>query len=314
MTLFVAALTLALPPVAIQSSQEDWLTVAGVRSLTVNLPEGTVQIYLPLRIVGGEMISGSVFARPKPGSSLEGFTLRILDRTVAVNGQGFTVPIPGSSDRLTLSIDRAGAPAAEATIPLLGGAYAPHAMSVSPVATVGGALYVSGPFDGNRANTQLQVDGQAVGSLCESARGCAVSILGRSIGSHTVRIGEGLLNLEAKFNVLQVRVVAPGTRLKKGKQALDVVVDGLEGLPESAFPLGVSIANETPNILKMLDLETLVVGSRTSESSLGVLSVPFAEVKNGSWTGKLKVQALRVGEFRLTSYAYSKPFVKSSLP
>lgn len=309
MTTFAVALSLAAPVAPVQATFEDWLTVAGVRTLAVSLPEGAVQVYLPLDMVGGETISGSVFGRARSDSSLDGILMRILDKDIPVRGSGFRLDVPGDRDRLALSFQRGGATAAEAQVALHGGSRSASQMNVAPVTTVGGALYASGPFDGVRDTTELLVDGQKVGALTESPRGASVSILGRSLGSHSIQIREGGASHEAKFNVVQVRVVAPGTRLSKGQHALQVIAEGLEGVPQSAYPLRIGIVNETPNILRLLDLDTTLVGSRTAEANLGFMSVPFSAVKDGKWVGKLLVRADKVGEFRLTTFSYSQPFV-----
>jgi hypothetical protein len=312
MTTLLAAISLASTPLAPLPAAENWLSVAGIQAATFRLDEGTVTVYAPRDLMAGDRFSGSVFCEPAGDSSdarmknmdtLMGYRLSVLGAEAGVNAVGFTVNVPSDAAKVELSLRKGDGMAMRNEFGLMAGSFAPRSVMVSPIITRGGALFVAGPFDGDRRTSSVKIDGQTVGILTESPRGMTVGTgAGLSTGRHSVTMNDGTsLTHNGGFNVVRSYISDKGMRV--GKTNLTVLVEGLQGADSSAFPLTVRVTNDTPQKLSFLPEGTLQMS----------VPVTAADTKDGLASVKVPVKVLRRGEFRVSSFVAADAFHASMM-
>lgn len=312
MTTLIAAISLASTPLAPLPAGENWLSVAGIQAATFRLDEGTVTVYAPRDLMAGDRFSGSVFCEPAGDSSdvraknmdaLKGYRLSMLGSETAVNGMGFSATVPSDASRVDLALRKGDGMAVRNEFGLMAGSFAPRSVMISPIVTQGGALFMAGPFDGDRRTSSVKIDGQTFGILTESPRGMTVGTGGSlSIGRHSVSLRDGVsVSQNGGFNVVRSYISDKGMRM--GKTNLNVVVDGLENADSNAFPLTVRVINETPQRLSFLPEGTLMMS----------VPVTAADTRGGTATVKVPVKVLRRGEFRVSSFVAADSFQSSMM-
>lgn len=277
------ALGTSAPIVAQPETSDAWLHPSGVRAVELTTQEGTAVVYLPLEILGGDTISGSVFWK---SGSIENVTLSVEDQTVSVNGSGFTVTVPSELDSLKLVLNTPSETKTE-RVPFTDGVREPYSFAGSPIVTRGGVLEIVGPFDGKRANTRININGRELGVLTETPRAATVSTAGLDVGKYEATTREDYQNvLIHTFNVVKISM----SKISKTRQgnSIEVTVEGLQDVAESAYPLVLLADNKSPHVKP--------IGNQSNIASYDLF---ISDVKNGIGRVSMPVQITKRGEISM---------------
>lgn len=289
--MLAVSLLFALQPLnPVQTQTDDtWLRSAGVQMIHLSSPSGSATVYLPTDMMAGDRISGSVFADPN-------VKVTIGSKTVGGAAVGFSVEIPSDATNLHVCADGASDAAGCADLSLMDGTRSNANFMASPIANQGAPLRVLGDFDGNSASTVIRLDGRAVGVLTETPRGATVTSAGLGLGRHDVSVQErGSEALSSQFNVVFAHLLS--AKRHKKDAIVSFAVDGLDGVPETAFPLSLNISNQSPT---MISAGLSGVGMRVP-----ILS---SDVKGGTWKGTGTVKLIRTGTFQMVLGVISPKF------
>lgn len=289
--------TFALSPVQMPIEALDaWAGPAGLKVLRSRLTEGDVVVYLPARMAAGDQISGSVYLEPSGESmsqqaanaeALKAHSLDAMGTTLMLADPQFTLRLPDDGSPLVLTLrhsDGGTASRMTAEVASLSGSDEPAA---TPVVEEGTAIRVVGSFDGNRENTVATLDGVAAGVIAEGSRDCVVSTMNLGPGSHRLKVRENGVESEHMVNIVRVTVKPPLDARVGRKTAIEVAVDGLEGVDASAFPLRLVLSNSMPKVFPFGESATLDVH-------------PNAIVQ-GRWSQKLEFKPKKKGEFSMVA-------------
>jgi hypothetical protein len=93
-----------MAPAAPVMEPDSWFSVAGIQRHQFELPEGTVSVYLPVDLMGGDRFSGSVFVESGAQPQVSQLRLRVGGSTARVNGQGFSGRIAADATGLEMSL------------------------------------------------------------------------------------------------------------------------------------------------------------------------------------------------------------------
>lgn len=259
-TSLILGLTIAQAPGAQQRMQmPEWHHRWGAQYMSIPAFGRNYTIYMPGDLRPGERVSGSIFAEgegaaPQTDRDRLGGTLRVNGKEFSIRNGGFTVEVPNDANYLSFDLGKGESSETHASLRVIGSnAAAPGDFYVRAVAASGSAIYVAGPFDGDRKNTFVRFDGRPVGVLTESPRACTFAAPINAVGAHRVSISENGRVLDAQVNVVQLTVMAPAHAIRRGsKDAMGVQIEGLEGLKKSSFPITVQLINDNPNVMQFV--------------------------------------------------------------
>lgn len=151
----------------------------------------------------------------------------------------------------------ASLPAAPTPLPQTAGG--PPRFTVSPTCGSGEPLRIAGPFDGDPANTRIQVEGQLARAAEETPRDCATQTpAGLSPGPAEILVTEGGRTTRLRTAVIRLRMGADQLDLLRGQSTkFQVVVEGLNGIPDSSWKGG-----PDPEFLNRAALDRAAPGTR----------------------------------------------------
>lgn len=292
-TSLILGLAIAQAPGAQQRMQmPEWHHRWGAQYMTVPAFGRNYTIYMPGDLRPGDRVSGSVFAEgegavPMTDRDHLGGSLRVNGREFPISKGGFTVEVPQDAGYLTFDLGRRDTPDTHASLRITdAGTTAPSNFYVRAVAQSGSAIYVSGPFDGDRKNTFVRFDGRSVGVLTESPRACTFAAPINAVGIHAVTVSENGRTLESSVNIVQVTVMAPAHVIRRGsKDAIGVQIEGLEGLKRTAFPVTVQLINDSPKVMQFIGPDPqrfdLLITPEDVSNGHALKSVPIKGKGNG---------------------------------
>jgi hypothetical protein len=285
-----------------------WGRMGGAQYVGLPAPGGRVLIYLPTDVRPGDKISGSAFAEPAGRSDdermqnarvLDGDVLVVGDQKVHVSNTTFTFTVPPDTTTLNFllqegsgrDIAKSDLPLSRSTAPVTGRIWVPA------VAESGGTVSLAGPFDGDRSNTYVRVDGKEVGVLAESPRSCVFAAPFAMAGPARLMVHERDLSVERQINVVSLTVMAPARTIRSGSRTtMAVQVDGLQNVPSGAFPIVVELYNDNPKVMKFVG----------EDGPVYHLQITPSDVSNGHALKTVPIVGRGRGSFRVSYAIYSQ--------
>ena len=281
-----------------------------------------VKFRFPLDIRSGDRITGSVVEEKKnnaaeinnPSSTLQGVVIEIDGKQTKINNRLISFIVPAGITSLPFLLkNSAGQVIEQGQIPIgvysyfddrwqepvggLGAKFSPQA-----VAQPGQPLTISGNFDGNAANTNVSLNGQACETIAESPRMTNVQVSqNATAGVSNLTIAENNTKEEYKVNVLTLDLSAAKTNLQKGeKTTLKVTVNGLEGLTKTDINFKLRVENQSPQTISFLKETGNVIEKEINTEA----------VKNGKYEFSTKIIAQSSGPFSVQALFF-KPVSKN---
>lgn len=284
----------------------------GVNCFTVNIAPSSgqqVSFRLPKDIRSGDVITGSVIEEKetnKSSSTLEGVVIEIDGKQTKLSQRLFSFIVPAGLVSLPFLIKTVegevvesgqfpvGGPMYDLLSDLwwrepLGGLY-----NIEPVAQPGRPLSISGPFDGNAANTNVSLNGQTCEIITESPRKSIVEIPKEATaGTLELTIEENNSKESSKVNIINLNLRANKTSLLKGqKTTVSVVVSGLEGLDlRNGNVIKLSLENQSPQTIAFLNEINNVIIKEIKEGS----------VNNGNYEFSTRIVGVTKGSYSITA-------------
>ncbi len=301
------------------TTETDW----GLHTATFKTPEGKIKVNLPDDMAAGDTISGTVIAEPS-GMTLEerqrntdelnGYVVEIeaKDKTVKEASvktkllKGVVIPTVLAGGVTTLILkDNKGKIVAKTEIPVQPKPPAVETPSVPTsddfqlprVGQVGRPIEVSGPFDGDIDNTDVQVGGNDLELLAESPRKVVAQSPRDIVGPTEIEVKEGNITASGSINYLRVKLLAPKTTLLRNESTtLTTTVEGLQGLAPETYPVPFELINESPGIIRFEEGTGQTIYETISQDSVG---------PKGTFTYSTEVVGIQPGAFNITARVYS---------
>ena len=221
-------------------------------------PEGIVRMYLPDEMAGGDTISGTVTVEPKGATDAEkalnsdvlnGYVFDLGDGTkVKADEPRFTwvpkVTQPSTQAKYVLKVvevlAKTGETVASNNISILTvPPPVPTNINFPALGQNGHPVQITGPFDGNSANTKANIGGEPVSVIAESPRKSIVRAPARMAGPYSITAIDGVKVGSGEIRIVGVNLSAAKLNLAKGeKTTLTVNITGLQGL---STPVAVQI-------------------------------------------------------------------------
>ena len=276
-------------------------------------PGQQVKFRLPSDMRSGDTISGSVVEESKntsgkvnkTSSTLEGTVIEIDGKQTKISNRLISFLVPAGLTSLPFVLkNSAGEVIERGQIPIgifsyfdtrwqepvggLGAKFTPQA-----VAQPGQTLRVTGSFDGNAANTNVSLSGQACKIIAESPRMSYVQVPQNAVaGVSDLTIQENNQKEEHKVNVVTLNLSANKTSLHRGEKAtITVTVNGLENLDLNNNNFKIRLENQSPQTISFMKAGSNVI---TKELNAG-------SVKNGVYEFSTKVIAITTGVFTVSA-------------
>ncbi len=235
--------------------------IGGAFELTAEtLLYGDVKVYLPDDMAAGDTISGTVVAEPRGNTeeeraknqdTLEGLVVEIGDQKVDASKGAFKWVVPAVPKLIRIIEVASGKEVAKTPFPLITPMIKPPTHQAAQTGTFqlpaigqqGRAVEITGPFDGDFANTTLNwksttrnaenVEG-GFGLIAESPRKGVFRSPTNATGPVEINLREGSVDIKGTYRSVGVRLSAPKTNLLKGERTtVTVMVVGLEGIKQS---------------------------------------------------------------------------------
>ncbi len=274
----------------------------GLTTVTFNVPEGKITIYLPDDIRSGDIISGTVSAEPggknakqvqKKGDKLTRYFIDFNGQKIPVATAKKTVQyqiITTSASQLPLVlVNEMGNTAAVIDIPCT-----KNSQSISPAgadckipthALTAAPLPIKGSFDGNSSNTNCTIGNQPATVLAESPRQSIIQFPENSMGNQNLQIREkGGQPCTQAVSGVQMELSTGKLNLVKGEKTyLKVRITGLQNLPDTAR---LDLFNVTPFVVTMQPADQMVITLVPDSMGTGIFERSFdiVSIKTGSFT------------------------------
>lgn len=279
----------------------DWVVPAipGVNTVSFDLPEGQVNVYLPETIVSGDTISGSVFPVLEKGAhgdrALNAMSVEVGQTKAQVGDSMFTLQIPDGANNIDVNLLNAeGGIIERKNIAVVSSAKTAADFASDSYFQTGLGIVVRGPFDGDRRNTEVLLNGSPAGVLTECPREAVITTTAETYGPDSLSIVEQKnltteRHFEAKTVGLSVTVNPPTDGIRVGGRASAAVdVNGLQDVPSSDFPVRVLVTNNTPKFIRLegKDPEHVVLEIREQDVTRGhfCAQVPFKAKGKGNYS------------------------------
>jgi hypothetical protein len=294
-----------LPPANSQKVE----TGSGVRTGTVQTDNGTLHVNLPEEVVAGDTLTGTVIEEPagrndaerkENSGQLEGYVVDYDgQRRTAKEG---TIPwqvrpdLAGRGAEFKI-YDGAGHLIASWVVPVLAAPRLPSPARIeSPrIGQAGRPLAIRGPFDGTLQNVSVTIGPQEVRPLVVSPRMLVVSCPVDPIGLTQIKVTTPGGSASGPLNIVGLKLSAPGTTITRGEHVtVTATVTGLEGLPESQYPLPFQTVNYTPSVIRFASQPGTIISQ----------AIPYIAVQDGRWTTTFPITGISAGSFNLTSMVY----------
>jgi hypothetical protein len=254
-------------------------------------PAGKVIVYLPDDIRAGDTVSGTVVTAPlQEGADPNTLAGVVVEFAGAKSTGGAFVATVGAAGMAVLALrDSEGRTLGRQLIAVGNPTTRPTGADFPPVAQSGRPVWVGGPFDGDATNTSCSVRGRPVTVVAESPRS-AVALPPEGLsGRVKIQVQDGPFAAEGDVNVAELRMSAPKSQLLQGERTtLTVRVTGLEGLPESAYPVPLELTNQTPGT---------VVLEGGNPGGARCVPVEFGAVRDGQWSRSFGLTGVSPGAY-----------------
>ena len=269
----------------------------GLRVVTLAAGEREVVVTLPDVLVAGDSVSGCIEVHSTNRSDttpadavdqpLEGWTIRVKDRTTAVTAAALAFTIPERAARVTLELrDADGRRVAEATagdvVPTESGSREPVPLwCPSP-----GVFTLPGRFDGDLRNTKVRIGGKDVRVLAASSRALVIGVPHGLAGRNELVVVDAGTITRASLAVLGMSWDPRRLDVRQGDCfSVNLYVDGVAQLPSGLRPT--------------IRLSTWLDGDAAEETDLTINplvaldgKVSFAKVMTASRSGTFRTLAV----------------------
>ncbi len=277
-------------------------TEEGLHTVMFETPNGKISVNLPDDTAREDVISGTVIAEPagktekeraKNRDVLNGYVVEIDNqRTPTINKLGKWL-IPAVSLLPIILWDPDGKEVGEIEIPVLDEPPEPVDFQIPTIGQAGHPIVIPGTFDGDYANTGVQVGDEDVSFLAESPRQAIFESPQDITGSTVIRLTEGDFEADSEFRNIDVNLAAPKLTLTKGEMTeLTVTVGGLEGF-DGEIPL--QITNVTPGVVDIERGGTIIIKPDDIEAGVYTHTCPLTGISPGAFVVSANV---------LTPYAF----------
>lgn len=263
----------------------------GMTVVSVATSSGNIQAFLPEYLVAGQKISGTVIAQPtginpemfsESSSRLQGMVLEVNGKPVKPNNK-FDWVIPATAGLATLVLkDGSGNVLSSQTVPILpeapvmppipGGA----PFDIPPICESGKPISIVGNFN-PETPTNVTIGGVNVPVLVESPQGITTWCPPSVVGSTEITIKDGDNEYTKQINALKLDVSASKTQLMSGETTqVNIVLSGCKDLPKEAFPIEMTVANNTPENAGIIQFVSSVGGMIMTNIDILVDSPSFS--------------------------------------
>ncbi|HSS18928.1 MAG TPA: hypothetical protein VLL54_02530 [Pyrinomonadaceae bacterium] len=301
--LSVLCLPLALltPFLMGQKPDASFQTGGGVSTTTIETPKGKIHIVLPDDTAAGDTISGTVTAEPagkndkekqRNSAELNGYVVEIGNQKSPLSGgviQRIHLAPEITAPRLLL-LDEKGKEISNVLVPILAvpATTTPSNFVVSSIGQTGRPLVIFGPFDGDSANTNVNVGNGSARVIAESPRKVVVESPRDVVGPTKIEVTENGTTATGGFRNLKIDLTAPKTSLMKGESTeLHVEVSGLEGITQ---PIPVQVQNLSPSTVNLSGGNTQTIQIQPSQVQTGG-TFPWSTGVTGTGTGGFSITA-----------------------
>jgi hypothetical protein len=278
----------------------------GIQTTTFDTVNGTVTVVTPSLMQTGDRITGTVLVEPtgackadrdKNRDVLNGMVVDVMGEKVGAGKGIFSVVVPAIGAVALLGSD--GKPSWQAPIATLPkGSFEPqppnptrYDFALPAVSTLGKPLAIQGVFDGDLQNTSVKLDGQPASIIAESPRMTVVQSPLTGTGVQKVEITNQRGTVTGQINVVRVTLSARKMTLRN-KESTEITarVEGLRGLAKTAFPVPLTLQNESPGTIQLQGGNTQTHQIAEAETNSG-----------GNFTLKTNATATRVGTFAVNA-------------
>lgn len=269
--------------------------MVGPKEVRMQLPGGTVTVYLPHQMATGDFVSGSVF----PSSAgdwntqhqnltyLSSLYLRIGDKKISIADIAFSFTV----DSLALAMDvedSSGRVLAQSAIDL--SQPDPEVPSNdAKVVQAGKPIGLAGRFDGDRDRTFASFNSHPIGILAEGSSECYITAPSDWLGAAHFRVAEKDQVINERLSVVSLTFLAPGTPTIAGrKTSIGIEVEGLRDADPSVFPVVVEMTVDSPKVARFSGPDamhgTLLVFPSDLADGHVLKSVPIKARGNGNYS------------------------------
>lgn len=263
--------------------QANVTTEGGLARVEFTSSAGRITVFLPDDLRVGDVISGTVIPEPGKGGQLAevelggkpvtpGMFRTTLSGPVRVSVGGATVELP--LDRTTSSAQK---------------------FWTAPVMQKGRPVQISGPFDGNAANTSVSFSGERAAVIAESPRSTIVLSSAQNTGIVKIALDEAGRDASLTTACTDLKLTTGVRTMLKGQRTtLKVEVTGLASVPEVEYPLSLELTNHSSAVVRLEGAG----GHRQA------FAVQFADVKAGMWSKSFDVVALADGPYLISGILF----------
>lgn len=239
---------------------------SGLQDVEFNTTSGVVKLRLPVAVLAGETVSGSLSIHPmgtgdestKNEALLKQHVIRVGDIRITVEESQPVLNLPPSRNRSTIpvSLVDSGDKVVETKriyiqspkSPLAKGPR-PESFFVPSIGAVGQELTIAGKFDGDRRTTQVLFNGTTAKIVGESPHGLTTLVPAGPGGQTELIISESGKTYAAR-GFYSARLEIDGRNIKVGTTAeVPVRIAGLKG---DDVPVGVVVRNLAPPLLELV--------------------------------------------------------------
>ena len=262
------------------------------------LSDGTLTIYLPGDIRGGDFVSGTIMLWPngnndkqknRNAKAMKKQALMIGGIPINFDKSSETkIPFSGKIIQLNIKLgdERSGSSFTKA-IPVSPIQPIPTTFNIPTHALTDAPLSITGPFDGKAANTICRLDGKTMEVLAESPRQTICQMPAATSGKHPLTIEENGINTEKNIAAVNMDLSTGKLNLQKGESTfVNVAISGLKNLPGNA-------------ILTVTNTSTGTVTMQGGESQTIPITPAQCE-QTGNFSQHFDLQSIKTGSFTVS--------------
>ncbi len=288
--------------------------IKGVNTISVSTLSGeVVEVRVPNDIRPGDQITGSVVQPAKASGTLEGSVIEVENKKTDVAKKVFTFLVPAGLIAIPFIIkNNKGETIGKADISLpsntssTGGFVFTPASGMTGTQSIGSGnfipptvcqpgdpLVIPGNFDGNSANTTVQIHNIPCEVIAESPRSSWVGVPPNTpVGPTGITISENGVTKTVPIQVVSINMSADKLQLQKGeKTTVRIAVSGLDGLAVEKKGYDVVVNNLSPGSVSFVKEE----GTNFTKT------IDPKKVSNGQYSFTTSIVGGTAGKYTLTS-------------
>ena len=272
-------------------------TVNGLHTISYELENGSVYIYLPEKIVAGKEFSGSVAIYPKGNSSreqsknlkkLKAYKVIVLNKGFLAGIKKFSLNTSSNVANISLSNSEGkNLGRKQVKFEIKPPLSADTRLSLPSHIANGVNTSFYGVFDGNLGNTTVKANGKSLDVVAESPVQIALRPDNITSTSSKLEITDGDNSYTGQCNSIYYTLNVGPTDLKRGQSTyFDATIHGVGTIEESLF---YTVVNVTTAVV------TLQGGNTQS------FEINPSDGENGNWFHHFDIKSLKTGNFSLTT-------------